>query len=256
MVYQIPKDGIANNAVTSLKILNSAVITDKILNGAVTLPKLGSDAKRFPILGSTPITANTSLTNAQVNQYIFVGYNAANPVFTLPLIADVNDGDWFSFITNEDYATAGRQVTINPGSGDSIDGFAADAGLVIDIPFSGTTLVAFDGKWYILDTQVSSQSQKVANNRRYAVVNTTSTNYTLEPGEFLSVTADGITVTLPADPLDGETVSINLAGDFQNVKVGRNGKEILGVPEDLIIDTPYATVTFIYVNSTVQWRVI
>jgi len=255
MVYQIPRDGITNNAISSLKINNSAVITDKILNGAVTLAKLGTDAKRFPILGSTPISANTSLTDAQVNQYVFVGYNTANPVLTLPLISDVNSGDWFSFITNEDYEVTGRNVTINPGTGDQIDGFAANDGIVIDTPFSGVTLVSFDGRWYILDTQLSSRSRVVTNGRKY-VTNSTSTNYTLESGEFLSVLTDGITVTLPPNPLDGDTVSVNLAGDFINVTLDRNGKEIMGLAEDLILDSPYSTTSLVYVNSTVQWRLI
>jgi hypothetical protein len=256
MVYQIPKDGIGNNAVTSLKIQNGAVITDKILNGAVTLAKLGTDAKRFPIYGATPISSNVILTDANVNNYVFIGYNNANVTVTLPPLADVNNGDWFTFITTGDYETAGRIATVNPDPADSIDGFNAGDGIVIDIPYSGFSLSKYDGRWNILDTQVSSQSRKVANNRRYPVVNTTSSNYTLEPGEFLSVLADGITVTLPANPLDGETVSVNLAGDFQNITIGRNGQQILGLDEDLTIDLPFTTTTLIYVNSTVQWRVI
>ena len=75
MVYQIPRDGISNNAISSVKIEDGAVTTNKIGNLQVTLAKLSADAKRYATYQSTPITANVSLTNAQVNTFVFIGHS-------------------------------------------------------------------------------------------------------------------------------------------------------------------------------------
>lgn len=79
-------------------------------------------------------------------------------------------------------------------------------------------------------------------------------NVTAADKDYVVVTADAKTVTLPADPVVGARVTVVVAGDFKGVIVAANGKNIMGLAENLTLDKPYAGMDFTYVDSTNGWR--
>lgn len=81
---------------------------------------------------------------------------------------------------------------------------------------------------------------------------TTAVSKTLVDRERVSVTAASLTITLPANPVNGTEVWISV-NNFSDTVVARNGSTILDVADDYIINKAYATVGFYYHNNT--WRV-
>jgi hypothetical protein len=87
-------------------------------------------------------------------------------------------------------------------------------------------------------------------------ISITAVSKTLVNRERCTVTAAGLTITLPASPAVGSEVSITVAGTFTNTIIARNGLNIMSRAEDLTIDLPDVTVTLYYVDATRGWRVI
>ena len=87
-------------------------------------------------------------------------------------------------------------------------------------------------------------------------ITTTAVNRTLANRERCTVTAAGLTITLPASPVVGWEVSVSVAGTFTNTLIARNGSNIMSLAEDFTINTANATVTFVYVDATRGWRII
>jgi hypothetical protein len=92
-----------------------------------------------------------------------------------------------------------------------------------------------------------------------AVVNRTlNSNTTIGAGEriFAVSTSGSFTITLPASPVEGDTVQIiDVAGTFSvnPVTVARNSQKIQNLSEDLILNLNNAAVTMIYSGATYGW---
>lgn len=88
------------------------------------------------------------------------------------------------------------------------------------------------------------------------IVIVSSTPVTATAGSHHILTYAGVTtLNLPAAPADGDTVWITVAnGRLDNI-VGRNLKSIMGVAEDMTLNTQTG-VQLRYINSTVQWRIL
>lgn len=87
-------------------------------------------------------------------------------------------------------------------------------------------------------------------------VTTTAISKTLATNEFCTVTADSLTITLPASPAAGASVGVSIGGSFTATTIGRNGQNIMGLAEDLTIDKANVSVLFKYVDATRGWRII
>jgi hypothetical protein len=78
-------------------------------------------------------------------------------------------------------------------------------------------------------------------------------------GNYLVNHTAAVTMTLPASPLIGDKITItdgtNKAGEF-NITVARNGENIQGYVEDLIIDRGGASITLQYTNAALGWRLV
>ena len=85
-------------------------------------------------------------------------------------------------------------------------------------------------------------------------ITTTSTNKTLVNREFCEVVGAGTTITLPASPLPGWEVSVSV-GNFTDTVVARNGSNIMSISENITLDVAYKMVKFVYVDSSVGWRI-
>jgi hypothetical protein len=86
-------------------------------------------------------------------------------------------------------------------------------------------------------------------------ITTTSTNKTLTNLEYCTVTADGLTITLPSNPSVGNKVMIGVSGDYKNTTIARNNSNIMSLAEDMVVDSGYVTLSMIYINSTLGWRI-
>jgi len=84
---------------------------------------------------------------------------------------------------------------------------------------------------------------------------TTAVSKTLVNLERCFVTAAGRTITLPATPSAGWEVTVGV-GEFTDTTVARNGSNIMSIAENFTIDIENFTVTFLYVNSTIGWKLI
>lgn len=86
----------------------------------------------------------------------------------------------------------------------------------------------------------------------YATSNITAENY---DGILANTSGGAFTVTLPANPTMGYTVVVSDAGDFSAniLTVARNGETIEGDAEDMNLDIPGVSVTFVYTGS--DWQI-
>ena len=85
-------------------------------------------------------------------------------------------------------------------------------------------------------------------------ITTTSTNKTLSNLEYCTVTTGQVTISLPSTPSVGDKVMIGVSGNF-NTTIARNGSNIMGLAENMIVDSGYVTLSMIYINSTLGWRI-
>jgi hypothetical protein len=90
--------------------------------------------------------------------------------------------------------------------------------------------------------------------------------WTAKTGTYTAVASDRLivntagsayTINLPATPLLGDTVKfIDGAGTFHinNLTIGRNGANIMGASENMVVATENAAFTLVYYNTTYGWR--
>lgn len=78
-------------------------------------------------------------------------------------------------------------------------------------------------------------------------------NFTAAANTRYRLTANSITVTLPASPADGDWVE--LVGSVTGCTVARNGKTIMGLAEDLSLDVSHVALRLAYVAAAGDWRV-
>ncbi len=85
-----------------------------------------------------------------------------------------------------------------------------------------------------------------------------TTPVTAVAGDVLLVDASGgaRVVNLPASPsVTDEPISITqIAGAASQVTIGRNGNNIMGLAEDLLLDVANASIIFYWGGSTPAWR--
>lgn len=109
----------------------------------------------------------------------------------------------------------------------------------------------FDGStWVLLDYA-----------RRVPEWTDVSTTHTASSGEriFADTSGGAFTITLPSTPNSGDFVIITdgaLTFDTNNLTISRNGENILGTADDLILDVDNASVELVYRNVTVGWLLI
>ena len=85
-----------------------------------------------------------------------------------------------------------------------------------------------------------------------------SGNYTMVAGDFIIATAGSITLTLPASPSAGDTVTVKDgtgAAETTNFTIARNGSNIASAASDLTFDKNFAEITMSYIDGTIGWSV-
>ena len=123
------------------------------------------------------------------------------------------------------------------------------SGTGLTLPVGSTTVLYSDG------TNITGKLQT----KGYI---TPGATYTTVNGDQVLVDTSGggigapVTINLPVSPAIGDEVHFidsgnNLASN--NLTIGRNGSNILGVAADLIISVNTAAFTLVYVNATRGW---
>jgi hypothetical protein len=78
-------------------------------------------------------------------------------------------------------------------------------------------------------------------------------NTTLSSNAKYSYSA-ALTLTLPAAPANGDTVMIYNTGSLLTTVVGRNGKTIMGLAQDMTLDIASKKFVFEYLSASGDWR--
>ena len=120
---------------------------------------------------------------------------------------------------------------------------------ISDYTGTATELNYTDGVTSAIQTQLDSKN---------ALPILKGTSYTANVGEFIVASAGGITITLPATPSAGDTVTVkDGTGDAATTTftVGRNGSNIAASATDLIFDKNYAEITMTYIDGAIGWSV-
>lgn len=84
---------------------------------------------------------------------------------------------------------------------------------------------------------------------------TTNVNKTLGNRERCTTTSGFITLTLPAPPSQGNEVSIVATSGSANVVISGAGYPIMGLQQNMTVNSVDKTVTLIYINGTYGWRI-
>jgi hypothetical protein len=86
-------------------------------------------------------------------------------------------------------------------------------------------------------------------------INTISTDTTAATNN-LYVLSDSVTLTLPANPVQGDAVYVINRSDTLTPVIARNGSNIMGVSEDFTIDIINAPLEFVYSDVSNGWIII
>jgi hypothetical protein len=82
-----------------------------------------------------------------------------------------------------------------------------------------------------------------------------STNDTLSSFDDVLVTSAGTTQTLPSSPSTGDKVRVSVM-NFTNTIIGRNGKKIMNLTENLTIDVANSSVELVFTGDTYGWWLV
>ena len=77
---------------------------------------------------------------------------------------------------------------------------------------------------------------------------------TLASNSKYSYSAGALTLTLPAAPVNGDEVVIYNTGSLLTTVVGRNGKTIMGLAQDVTLDLANRRYEFTYLSASSDWR--
>ena len=104
---------------------------------------------------------------------------------------------------------------------------------------TGSTALFGNGTWGTLSTNTVTQSL-------------ISTNTAAVSGTYYTITAT-LTLTLPASPSAGSFIAFSNLSNTITPVIARNGLNIMGLAEDLTLNSTNARGTLIYTDATNGW---
>lgn len=97
-------------------------------------------------------------------------------------------------------------------------------------------------------------SNRYQSNLRIPVVNISSN--TTANVSTLYIANTFVILTLPSSPVAGDFVRFTNQSNVLTSNIARNGANINGLPEDLTIDAPFASLTLIYDDPQTGWVIV
>lgn len=165
-----------------------------------------------------------------------------------------------SALTSQTNANASATAAASAGNAPSwVSGTTYTAGS--SIVYSPITFLSYRCKVTgvsIVDPSADSVTWACINGTNWATI---TAAYTAKAGEYLFVntTSSAYTITLPASPYLGSTITFaDLASTFNTnpLTLGRNGKNIMGLAEDMIVYNSNITFTIVYSGASYGWRLV
>lgn len=167
-------------------------------------------------------------------------------------------------------AQAGNASTSAAAALASAQAAATSAGASIWV--SGTTYAIGDVRWSpatrytyrrtVAGAGVTDPSADAANwalagvAAPQLVVSASAANALLANQHVVLTNAAVSTATLPAAPAAGDVVWVGVGNGRTDNVIARNGLLIMGLAEDMTIDSATATVPLRYISSTLGWRLV
>jgi hypothetical protein len=198
----------------------------------LTLPTTNPAAgSRVLIYGMGSFTVNTN-----ASQFIYSPAIGLTTV-TGPTSITINDGGWIEMTSRGtgEYNITGGSILVfkntapNFTSGISVPNLTSN-GTITTVGLSASGLVDFKDSVAVINTNTTA---------------TRSKTYVLD--------AAGITLTLPGSPSAGDWVRVVNANGGTTSVIGRNGQKIMGLAEDMTVDSQSANFRLVYINSTYGW---
>ena len=264
MVYQIPRGGIADDAINTNKLSLDAVQSSDIADGAVTLDKLAVDSKKFGTYSETPANLNLTLNVSDLNQFVYLDPPATGSFYTitLPEIDVTPIGYWITLVTTQNWADVTHYALVSSQTGDSINGYVNNS-VKISAIFNGVTTVTIslgvDG-WVVKEYKTTGiVSDKNGSNLYDGYVTSTSSEINQKTlSELVYITSSTSKYNLSTGVSNGSMVTFLFENTLEpsNLEIASaSGNALIMGESSLIVDIPLASLTLTYVNSTIGWRI-
>jgi hypothetical protein len=244
----------------------------------------GNTAPVSPAIGDVWIQANTAI------QYVYFNDNTSNQWAemeayqsfssggaTSPGGANTqiqfNDGGSFGASANLTFNNASNTLStgiisatgnitgnVFIGNGSQLTGITSsygNANVVANLAALGSNPISTTGN-VTGNYFIGNGSQLTSITMSWSIANSNA-NMIVNRGYFVDTTGGAKTMTLPALAVIGDTVRINdLAGTFgaNNLTVARNGSNIQGVADDLVVSVNQSSFGLVYSNGTYGWKLL
>lgn len=221
---------------------NGSQLTGIISGGTITFSNTAPVSARA---GDVWIQANTAI------QYVYFNDDTSN--------------QWAEMEATQSFSGGGGAGT--PGGANTqiqfnnSDSFGASANLTFNSSTNTLTTTTISATGNITGSYIlgnGSQLTGVVSGLSWSIENSNIT-MTTNRGYFVDTSAGAKTMTLPSSAVIGDTVRINdLAGTFgtNNLTVARNGGNIQGVAQDLLVTVNQSSFGLVYSNSTYGWKLL
>ena len=186
---------------------------------------------------------------------------SASGTFTFGGVALTATGTEINYL---DGVTSNIQTQLDAGGAGSVTSVAFSTGstglTASGSPITGSGTIGLAGTLAVANggTNGTTAATASASLSANALPILKGTNYTAAVGEFVTATAGSITITLPASPSAGNTVTIKDgtgAAATTTFTVARNGSNIASSATDLVFDKNFAEITMSYIDGTIGWSV-
>ena len=255
------KAPLASPALTGTPSAPTAAVDTNTTQVATTAFVLGQASAANPVINGTATAGSSSrysradhihptdTTRAPVASPTFTGTPAAP---TPAADTDTTQLATTAFVVGQNYTKQTRTVFAGAGLTGGGD-LTANRTIAADLATQAEAEAGTSSTKLMTPERVA---QAVAPKLSAYTITTTAVSKTLVNRERCTVTAAGLTITLPASPTAGAEVAVTVVAAITNTIIARNGLNIMSLPEDLTIDRADVTVTLYYVDATRGWRII
>ena len=259
------KAPLASPALTGTPSAPTAAVDTNTVQVATTAFVLGQASAANPVINGTATAGSSSrysradhihptdTTRAPVASPTFTGTPAAP---TPAADTDTTQLATTAFVVGQNYTKQTRTVFAGAGLTGGGD-LTANRTIAADLATQAEAEAGTSSTKLMTAQRVAQAIELgVAPKLSAYTITTTAISKTLVNRERCTVTAAGLTITLPASPAAGSEVAVTIAGTFANTIIARNGLNIMSQAENMTIDRADVTVTLYYVDATRGWRVI